>query len=170
MLPRFLLSKLLRWNIIAFHFIFKNCCQGSLLASWSQHKSENTLLQGKIFFFKLGFEKWFPPDDEQVKVPQIMVTRLHFRPRDSWSSSACSFHSRLCWNTMSRKNPPRKSLSEIARSPVRFPGTCVFPQSSFPALRACLVLSVTSTLCDPWTVAHQAPLSMVFSRWEYCSG
>ena len=24
--------------------------------------------------------------------------------------------------------------------------------------------------CDPWTVAHQAPLSMEFSRQEYCSG
>ena len=26
------------------------------------------------------------------------------------------------------------------------------------------------TLCDPWTVAHQAPLSMRFSRQEYWSG
>ena len=26
------------------------------------------------------------------------------------------------------------------------------------------------TLCDPWTVAHQAPLSMGFSRGEYWSG
>ena len=26
------------------------------------------------------------------------------------------------------------------------------------------------TLCDPRTVAHQAPLSMVFSRKEYWSG
>ena len=25
-------------------------------------------------------------------------------------------------------------------------------------------------LCDPWTVAHQAPLSMGFSRQEYWSG
>ena len=24
--------------------------------------------------------------------------------------------------------------------------------------------------CDPWTVAHQAPLSMGFSRQEYWSG
>ena len=24
--------------------------------------------------------------------------------------------------------------------------------------------------CDPWTVAHHAPLSMGFSRQEYCSG
>ena len=61
MLPRFSLSKLLGWNIIAFHFIFKNCCQGSLLASWSQHKSENTLLQGKIFFFlNLDLKSDFP--------------------------------------------------------------------------------------------------------------
>ena len=26
------------------------------------------------------------------------------------------------------------------------------------------------TLCDPWTVAHQVPLSMGFSRKEYWSG
>ena len=26
------------------------------------------------------------------------------------------------------------------------------------------------TLCDPWTVTHQAPLSMEFSRQEYWSG
>ena len=26
------------------------------------------------------------------------------------------------------------------------------------------------TLCDPWTVAHQGPLSMDFSRQEYWSG
>ena len=26
------------------------------------------------------------------------------------------------------------------------------------------------TLCDPWTIAHQDPLSMGFSRQEYWSG
>ena len=31
-------------------------------------------------------------------------------------------------------------------------------------LRLCL------TLCDPWTIAHQAPLSMEFSRQKYWSG
>ena len=33
---------------------------------------------------------------------------------------------------------------------------------------ACPVASVTS-ICDPWTVAHQAPLSMGFSRqyWSW---
>ena len=32
------------------------------------------------------------------------------------------------------------------------------------SLQSCL------TLCDPWTVARQAPLSMGFSRQEYWSG
>ena len=34
---------------------------------------------------------------------------------------------------------------------------------------ACLVFQSCLTLCNPWTVAHQAPLSMEFSRQEYWS-
>ena len=33
-----------------------------------------------------------------------------------------------------------------------------------------LVTQLHLTLCDPWTVALQAPLSMEFSRQEYWSG
>ena len=33
-----------------------------------------------------------------------------------------------------------------------------------------LVTQSCLTLSDSWTVAHQAPLSMGFSRKEYCSG
>ena len=32
------------------------------------------------------------------------------------------------------------------------------------------VAQLCLTLCDPWTVAYQAPLSMRFSRQEYWSG
>ena len=32
------------------------------------------------------------------------------------------------------------------------------------------VTQLYPTLCNPWTVAHQAPLSMGFSRQEYWSG
>ena len=32
------------------------------------------------------------------------------------------------------------------------------------------VTQLCPTLCDPWTVAHQAPPSMGFSRQEYWSG
>lgn len=91
-LPRFSLSKLLWWNIIAFHFIFKNCCQGSLLASWSQHKSENTYSKG--IFLKLGFEKWFTPTPSAghttywlLYSTKTTITSLHLGPRDSQRSS-----------------------------------------------------------------------------------
>ena len=33
-----------------------------------------------------------------------------------------------------------------------------------------LVAQLCPALCDPWTVAHQASLSMGFSRKEYWSG
>ena len=33
-----------------------------------------------------------------------------------------------------------------------------------------LVAHSCPTLCDPWTIACQAPLSMEFSRQEYWSG
>ena len=32
------------------------------------------------------------------------------------------------------------------------------------------VTQLCPTVCDPWTVAHQAPLSMGFSTQEYWSG
>ena len=35
---------------------------------------------------------------------------------------------------------------------------------------ACLHAQSCQTLCDPWTVASQAPLSMEFSRQDYWSG
>ena len=44
---------------------------------------------------------------------------------------------------------------------------------SFVCVCVCVCVLVTQlcpTLCDPWTVAHQAPLSMGFPRQEYWSG
>ena len=32
-----------------------------------------------------------------------------------------------------------------------------------------LVVQLCPTLCDPWTVAHQPPMSMGFSKQEYWS-
>ena len=41
---------------------------------------------------------------------------------------------------------------------------------SNPVKYICVSCSVVSDSATPWTVAHQAPLSMEFSRQEYCSG
>ena len=38
------------------------------------------------------------------------------------------------------------------------------------ACKRAKLLQLCLTLCDPWTVARQAPLSMGFSRQEYWSG
>ena len=38
------------------------------------------------------------------------------------------------------------------------------------SLSLSLVTKLCPTLATPWTVAHQAPLSMGFSRQEYWSG
>ena len=40
----------------------------------------------------------------------------------------------------------------------------------FSAPQSVLVAQSCLTLCDPWTVAHQAPLSVGFSKQEYWSG
>ena len=38
-----------------------------------------------------------------------------------------------------------------------------------PCILQALVIQSCSTLCNPWTVAHQAPLSIGFFRQEYWS-
>ena len=52
------------------------------------------------------------------------------------------------------------SPQRVSKARWSFPCACVHAQS----------LQLCSTHCDPWTVAHQAPLSMGFSRQEYWSG
>ena len=41
---------------------------------------------------------------------------------------------------------------------------------NFAHTAVCLLLSCVQLLVTPWTVAHQAPLPMGFSRQEYWSG
>ena len=48
------------------------------------------------------------------------------------------------------------------------PGTSLHSQG--PGCEKVKVTQSHPTLCDPWTVALQAPLSMDFSRQEYWSG
>ena len=55
-------------------------------------------------------------------------------------------------NTVSQRNPnTHKRICSVRKETV-------------------LVTQECPTLCDPWTAAHQAPLSMGYSRWEYWSG
>ena len=48
---------------------------------------------------------------------------------------------------------------------------CLFYKTiAFPVVKFHKSEMLIAQLCDPWTVAHQAPLSMEFSRQEYWSG
>ena len=81
---------------------------------------------------------------------------------------------------------PQQKLTQEVRDGIQDPGTdglwAPAPCSTqglayswcsakvrFQAMNVLLTQSCP-TLCDPWTVAHQAPLSMEFSRQEYWSG
>ena len=57
------------------------------------------------------------------------------------------------------------SLSHTRKSPLR-----VFKLSGTKRILLQLVAQLCLTLCDPWTVARQAPLSMEFSRQENWHG
>ena len=52
-----------------------------------------------------------------------------------------------------------------------YPGDVMIPTNDeIVYLKSDVVWSLYPTLVTPWTVAHQAPLSMGFSRQEYWSG
>ena len=64
---------------------------------------------------------------------------------------------------------PSFSFSPFPAPPFQM---CSFPSPYPPSKNTMHAKPLQSrlTLCDLWTVAHQAPLSMGFSRQEYCSG
>ena len=43
-------------------------------------------------------------------------------------------------------------------------------QIKFLLMVLLLLLSYIGLFVTPWTIAHQVPLSMGFSKWEYWSG
>ena len=49
-------------------------------------------------------------------------------------------------------------------------GTLQLPPSPVSRPRCCLVRKSSLTLVTPWTIAHQAPLSMAFPGQKYWSG
>ena len=55
-------------------------------------------------------------------------------------------------------------MSEVVCTQIPYPETFKVKESESEVAQSC------PTLCDPWTVAHQATPSMGFSRQEYWSG
>ena len=62
-----------------------------------------------------------------------------------------------------------KCKSVVISQRAVFSVTGLLEDISFVLIHSCLVSKLCLTLVTPWTVAHQAPLSMGFSRQEYRS-
>ena len=91
----------------------------------------------------------------------------------TWGSSCIS--EETGWPLFPPVNCPSYPLSQLLYN--LYLGTRPWPHISpsplLPFLKVKVKVLVTQsspTLRDPWTVAHQAPLSMGFSRQEYWSG
>ena len=60
--------------------------------------------------------------------------------------------------------------SEKAGLEISIQKTKIMASSPITSWKMCVSILVAQSnliLCDPWTIAHQAPLSMEFSRQEY---
>ena len=90
------------------------------------------------------------------------------------SKCVCFFLSKFCtsWVFDRKRGEYEKNLSFPSCFCHHFPFSSVFSWSlAHPlCLWMCYLLSCVRLFVTPWTVAHQAPLSMEFSRQEYWSG
>ena len=119
---------------------------------------------------------------QNVRVDSFSLSKESSQPRDQTQVSHIAGRFFISWATVEAQEYwsgwPIPSLAN-------FPNTRIKPES--PALQAdsfptelwysewvsewvSEVAQSCPTLCDPWTVAHQAPPSMGFSRQEYWSG
>ena len=77
-----------------------------------------------------------------------------------WSTGIRSFWSQgVAKRTLAMAYPPTANTC-----PLLFIAWGIESESESEVAQSC------PTLCHPWTVAHQPPPSMGFSRQEYCSG
>ena len=102
---------------------------------------------------------WSFPDDSVVKNPACQCRRLSFDPQ----SGIIPYASEQLGSCTRTTEPVLQS----PRTPTTKP---TLPRAQCSAPRESVSCSVLSVFVTPWTVAHQASLSMGFSRQWYWSG
>ena len=128
----------------------------------------------KLLFWPQLHEKSFPFRFISVKRPKLTVMRTESLMLRNWPEVEGKVDETLSpWPGLC------EALSETitchiderlgeATPPCEGPGTCISVPGNFPGGR--LDAQSCLTLETPWTVAHQAPLSMGFPRQQYWSG
>ena len=91
-----------------------------------------------------------------------MITKFFKRPRCSLTLDFCPSY------FLGLEQSSRSHSSDMPNFRSRL--KCQFYQEAFPPWVGGLVAKLCLTLATPWTVTHQTPLSMEFSRQEYWSG
>ena len=129
--------------------------------SWEDSLGEGIAPLSSVLAYRI-------PWTEEPGVLQSVGTQ---RVRHNWSNLACT----QMYNTMGiflifrdLQPPPWSILEHFSHSLKETLSSSTFPKFSFATV-VCWVTQLCPTLCDPKgrTVAHQAPLSMGFSRQEY---
>ena len=83
----------------------------------------------------------------------------------------CLLAKAVRWSGLGRQGIiPLPLLSVAQVQPLSTVGTCLCSPSLFWGMLKCYSLSHVRPFVTPWTVAHQALLSVEFSRQEYWSG
>ena len=88
----------------------------------------------------------------------------------SSKSTWCCWCTISCKPVSSYKQFPRKGKMHQYKNALQTSKELWGRKMKEPCAVLCLVVQLCPTLKTPWTVAHQAPLSMGFSRQEYWSG
>ena len=105
---------------------------------------KNLLAMLETRVWSLGWED--PLEEEMATYSSILAWRIPWTEEPGWLQSMGSQKVRHDWVTKPSTHTNEHSTHVL-----------------------CLVIQSSLTLCDPWTVAPQAPMSMGFSRQEYWS-
>ena len=92
----------------------------------------------------------------------------HKRKDGKWSSKQMAPKRELCGHTCIRQSRlQKKVMRDTYGHYIMIKGTS--HQEDITVINT-YAPSIGALFATPWTVAHQAPLSMGFSRQDYCSG
>ena len=158
-------------SAVGFEASSSNCLEPHCQASGSGlHSSSPTLLWKCVFLpTSHRWSLWFSASLFQQKLAPLIDTAVH-RPLSvslpSWTSLECRERSsaiKWSFQILVYQLESRKGWFLLLSSLVEF-------GFSKWASRVCVSLSRVRLFATPWTVAHQAPLSMGFPRSENWSG
>jgi len=143
------------------HFLLRVSNTTYQFAEWIKVKdfyiSEDFMLWLQIWFLKKGWLSW-----NTWILNSKMLVRNQIIFICGWLLTALSRVEHFILKQVI--DPDYSKASQRTKSLASFLNVCVCV-----CVCVCMHAQLCLTFCDPWTLTHQAPLSMEFSRQEYWS-